>query len=154
MTMITFIETLRLRLFSFLSLPILFMVAPRITSIDEKTVSMLISCKRFNRSHLKALSFSSISTGTECAAGYLIGKHIIDNRLAYRWVVNHSKIELTHPIKTDGTFVATLQYPVSNYIALCGEHPLDIPVSVLCLNAAKEICGSCVFNVRITPPRK
>ncbi len=69
-------ETLLLRSWSLLSVPMIFWTKPSILEISSEHIALKIPLMRRTRNHLKTMYFGTLAVGADCAGGYLAMKLI------------------------------------------------------------------------------
>ena len=71
-------ETIKLRTFGFLKIPLLFLISPTVLEVSEEKVVVRVPLNRRTRNHLKSMYFGVLAAGADCACGalayYLIDK--------------------------------------------------------------------------------
>lgn len=74
----TFRETVKLRAFGFLKVPLLFLISPKILNISDQRIEVKVPLNRRTRNHVKSMYFGVLAAGADCACGalayYLIDK--------------------------------------------------------------------------------
>ena len=71
--------TVFFRFFSFLKIPLISFLAPRILEIDQSHCVVKLRLCRRSKNHLGSMYFGALATGADCAAGFL-AHHIIRAR--------------------------------------------------------------------------
>lgn len=79
-------DTVFLRMFGLMKIPLLGFVRPRIVEINEDSVEIEIPLSRRTKNHLGSMYFGALAIGADCAAGYLCVRHIITKQLPVTFV--------------------------------------------------------------------
>lgn len=88
-----FKETMFLRVFGFLKVPLIALVRPSIVEMDEEKVIIKIPLNFFSRNHLKSMYFGTLAIGADCAGGYLAVRKIMKDRLPLTFVFKDFQAE-------------------------------------------------------------
>lgn len=70
-------ETIKLRTFGLLKIPVLFLISPTVLEVSEEKVEVRIPLNRRTRNHLRSMYFGVLAAGADCACGALTF-HLID----------------------------------------------------------------------------
>jgi len=68
-----------MRAFSFLHIPLLSAVRPKVLRLDENGCDVRIPLRRFTKNHLGSMYFGSLAVGADCVVGFL-GLHLARER--------------------------------------------------------------------------
>ena len=83
-----FKETLFLRTFGFMKIPMLWWLQPKIIKLDQDCCEILIPLNRKTKNHLNSMYFGVLCAGADCAGGFMAMKIIQseakDVRLAFK----------------------------------------------------------------------
>jgi acyl-coenzyme A thioesterase PaaI-like protein len=66
-----FRDTLFLRFFTFLKIPLLFYVRPVIEALDDDQCVVRIPLRRRTKNHMNAMYFGVLAAGADCAGGFM-----------------------------------------------------------------------------------
>jgi acyl-coenzyme A thioesterase PaaI-like protein len=69
-------ETLKLRTFGFLKIPVLFFVSPTVVELDDYRCVVKIPLTRRSKNHLGSMYFGVLAAGADCAGGLMAMKLI------------------------------------------------------------------------------
>ena len=69
-------ETLKLRGFGLLKVPMLFYARPRVLALSASHIVVCVPFRRRNRNHLGSMYFGALCIGADCAVGALALHHI------------------------------------------------------------------------------
>lgn len=69
-------ETLKLRGFGLLKVPMLFYARPRVLALSDAHIVVSVPFRRRNRNHLGSMYFGALCIGADCAVGALALHHI------------------------------------------------------------------------------
>lgn len=72
-------ETLALRAFGLLKVPMLFYARPRVLELTASRIVVCVPFRRRNRNHLRSMYFGALCIGADCAVGALALRHIRDS---------------------------------------------------------------------------
>lgn len=64
-------ETLGLRGFGLLKVPLIFLVNPSVLRLNERECEVMIPLNRLTRNHLRSMYFGTLAIGADCAGGLL-----------------------------------------------------------------------------------
>jgi len=64
-------DTLFLRFFTFMKIPLLFYVRPVIEELNDETCVVRIPLRRRTKNHLNAMYFGVLAAGADCAGGFM-----------------------------------------------------------------------------------
>lgn len=64
-------STLQLQAFGLTQVPLLFLVLPRVETIDERKANVRINLNWLTRNHLKSMYFGTLGIGADCVVGVL-----------------------------------------------------------------------------------
>jgi acyl-coenzyme A thioesterase PaaI-like protein len=64
-------DTLFLRFFTFMKIPLLYYVRPVIEELDDEKCVVRIPLRRRTRNHLNAMYFGVLAAGADCAGGFM-----------------------------------------------------------------------------------
>ncbi len=64
-------NTLRLRAFGLINIPLLFSVRPTVIKINDARAEVRIPLNRWTRNHLHSMYFGTLAMGADCAGGLL-----------------------------------------------------------------------------------
>lgn len=97
-------STLLLRGFGLLKVPLILMVSPRVTSIDESRCVIKIPLNRITRNHLHSMYFGTLCIGADACAG-LLAVYLMNLReTKLRFVFKDLKAEFLKRAEDDVTF--------------------------------------------------
>lgn len=72
-------ETLRLRAFGLMKIPMLFFISPSVEEVNDHRIVVKIGLNRRTRNHVGSMYFGVLAAGADCACG-LIAMRLIDER--------------------------------------------------------------------------
>ena len=75
-----FRETLFLQLFSFLKIPVLFYLSPRVEQLDNVKCVIKLPMRRRAKNHLNSMYFAALSAGADCAGGLMAMRLILNSK--------------------------------------------------------------------------
>lgn len=150
------LETAVLRLYAFAGLRALFHAKPTVVSSGDDTVTIKIpGGSRFNKNLFGGLYFGSAMMAAECAAGYLLGKRLLETKKkGVAYVVTHVHGDFSKPARGDTTFTAKFERPAADYVDECvalGER-VDLSVEVVAEDPKRQ-CSKFKFDFSLLPPR-
>lgn len=67
-------ETLKLRAFGLLKIPVLFFLSPTVLELNDYRCEIKIPLNRRSRNHLGSMYFASLAAGADCAGGLIAWK--------------------------------------------------------------------------------
>ncbi len=67
----SFKQTLALRAFGLLKIPLLFLVRPSVLRVTDKECEVRIPLSLLTRNHMKSMYFGALSIGADCAGGLM-----------------------------------------------------------------------------------
>lgn len=72
-------ETIKLRSFGLIKIPLLFFISPTVIEISHERVAVRVPLNRWTRNHLHSMYFGVLAAGADCACGAL-AFHIMEER--------------------------------------------------------------------------
>jgi hypothetical protein len=146
-------DTIRLRLFALLHLPMLSKAGPKVCARSDRSVTILLPMRRRNRSFRGALAFGPMMMAAECAAGYLFGEAILRRNAKIGWVITSCEAVFMKATRTQGAFEALLPDSVDHYLDSVERSgmPMDVALEVSGKDAFGALCGAYRFNLRLQP---
>lgn len=79
MIKINWLETLKLWIFCFFNIPLIFYLRPRVIELTEDQCIIEIKLNRRSKNHLRSMYFGSLCTGADLAPGLIVFK-VINNQ--------------------------------------------------------------------------
>ena len=76
--------TLMVRLLAITKIPLMFFCRPKVLSIDDESVTIVIPLKRRTKNHVGSMYFGALSIGADLAGGYLAMHHINKNKCSVK----------------------------------------------------------------------
>lgn len=98
-------ETLSLRAFSFLKIPLIYYVKPTVLEVSNKRVEIKIPLGRRTKNHLNSMYFGTLSIGADCAGGLLAMNLIREKKAKVSLVFKDFKAEFLKRAEGDVHFI-------------------------------------------------
>lgn len=98
-------ETLELRAFGLLKIPMLFWLKPTVLEMTDKRVVVKLPLTRRSKNHLNAMYFGALAAGADCAGGLLAMKLIRESKANVSLVFKDFHAEFLKRAEGDVHFV-------------------------------------------------
>jgi len=102
---LAYTQTLQLRLWSFVRVPLLYRVKPSVVELSEERAVISVPLIRRNRNHLDSMYFGVLACGADIAGGLLAAKAIRDSGEVFSLVFRDFKADFLRRPESDTHFV-------------------------------------------------
>ena len=126
-------DTLFLRSFGFLKIPLLYACRPSVLELNEERAVVRIRLNRTTRNHLRSMYFGTLAIGADCAGGIIAAKMIDDARANVSLVFKDFTAEFLKRPEGDVHFTCTEGRAIADLVRKTletGERQ-NLPVHVL-----------------------
>jgi acyl-coenzyme A thioesterase PaaI-like protein len=125
-------DTIFVRTFGFLKVPLIFFVAPSVICLDDKQCIVKIPLNRRTKNHLNSMYFGVLATGADIAGGLVAMKEITDSKQKVALSFKDFHAEFLKRAEGDVHFVCTQIPEIKNFVAeviKSGER-MNFPVNI------------------------
>ena len=109
-------ETLSLRAFSFLKIPLIYHIRPTVLEVSEKRIEIKVPLGRRSRNHLNSMYFGALSIGADCAGGLLAMNLIRQKKAKVALVFKDFKAEFLKRAEGDVHFICEQGEEIRNLV--------------------------------------
>lgn len=136
----TFKDTLYLRFFSFLKIPLLFGVGPQVLELTEEKTVIRVPLKRFNKNHLGSMYFAVLAAGADCAGGLIAMKLITASKKRVDLIFKDFHADFYKRAEGDTHFVCTQGAAIGELVkkAIETKERVTMPVEILAYVPSKN----------------
>lgn len=99
------LETLKLWLFTFLNIPLIFWLRPRVVELSNQRAMVKIKLNRRTRNHVRSMYFGAICTGVDLVPGLLAMRLIKQSKQKISFVFKDFHGEFLHRAESDVYFI-------------------------------------------------
>ena len=99
------VETLKVRMFGFTQIPLIWYVNPSVLSVSEKRTEIKIKLNRRTQNHLKSMYFGALAIGADLAGGLIFIKLMREKRLKASFVFKDMEAKFLKRADGDVHFV-------------------------------------------------
>lgn len=126
-------ETIKLRTFGLLNIPILFFISPSVQELTEERAVVKVPLTRRSRNHLKSMYFGAMAAGADCVGGLLAMKVIEASRTKVNLVFKDFKADFLKRAEGDVLFICDEGAAIGALIqkALASGERENLPVNVI-----------------------
>ncbi len=149
-----YLDTAFLRIFSFLKIPLLGYVKPKVKELTDEMVRVEIPLRRRSKNHLQSMYFGAIMIGADCAAGYYAAKLVFSKGYRIDLVFKSTQAQFLKLPCGDVEFLCHQGKQISELVEkaeITGEHQeLTIDVECRCPETSDEIVAlvSLVLSIK------
>lgn len=125
-------DTLYLRTFGFLKIPLLFWVRPKVLELSETTTRVLIPLGYRTKNHLGSMYFGVLATGADCAGGLSAMKQIMSSGRNVSLAFKSFQANFLKRPEDDVIFTCTQGLEIKDFVqkVLASEERLNLPVKI------------------------
>ena len=116
-------ETLKVRAFGFLQIPLIWFVNPAVVSVGIEHTEIVIPLNRRTRNHLKSMYFGTLAIGADLAGGLLFMNLMAKERLKASFVFKDMSAQFLKRADGDVHFVSKSGKEVAELIKRVAESP-------------------------------
>ncbi len=147
-------ETLQFWMFSFLKLPLVWWIGPRITELTESSMNVLIQFRRRTRNHVGSMYFGVLCVGAELAAGFLTMSLMKNQKGKYSLIIKDFQAQFFKRVEADAYFTCIEGNLIADAIkrAIQTNERQNITLNVIATVPAKfgnEAVGKFVVTISI-----
>lgn len=137
---LTLRETLRLRAFGLLQIPILFFISPTVTEITDERIEVKIRLNRRTRNHVRSMYFGVLVAGADCACGLLAMRLMEKKGGKISLIFKDFKAEFLKRAEGDTVFVCTQGKEIAELVERAVEtrERQSLPVEVIAKVPSKD----------------
>lgn len=99
-----FKHNLKLKLFTFLKIPMVFWMGPKIIEFTDDQFAIKIKCKRFNNNHAGKIFLGALQSGAEICAGIPAMDAIMDTKKPIYYAVKSMQADFIKPAASTTVF--------------------------------------------------
>jgi len=125
-------DTMFVRLFGFMKVPLIFWVAPSVVKMDDKECIIKIPLNRRTKNHLNSMYFGVLCTGADIAGGLVAMNEITASRKKVALSFKDLKVVFLKRAEGDGNFIVTKIPEIKQFVAdviKSGER-MNFPVEI------------------------
>ncbi len=125
-------DTLYLRTFAFLKIPLIFWVRPKVLELSETTTRVLIPLNFRTKNHLGSMYFGVLATGADCAGGLSAMKQIMESGKNVSLAFKSFHADFLKRPEDDVVFTCTQGLEIKEFVqkVLASEERLHMPVRI------------------------
>ena len=116
-------ETLKVRAFGFLQIPLIWFVNPSVVAIGIEHTEIVIPLNRRTRNHLKSMYFGTLAIGADLAGGLLFMNLMAKEGLKASFVFKDMSAQFLKRADGDVHFVSKSGHDVAELIKRVAESP-------------------------------
>ncbi len=98
-------ETLKIRLWAFFKVPLIFLLRPRVVELDDERVEVVIPLYHFTKNHWGSLYFAALAGGADVAGGLLAMKKVDERGLSIGLLFKDFKAKFIKRATNDTVFI-------------------------------------------------
>jgi Domain of unknown function (DUF4442) len=99
------LETLKLWLFTFIKIPLIFWLRPRVVEISDQRAMVMIKLNHRSRNHVHSMYFGAICTGVDLVPGLIALRLINQSREKITFVFKDFKADFLHRMESNVYFI-------------------------------------------------
>lgn len=99
------LETLKLWIFTFLNIPLIFWLRPRVVELSDQRAMVMMKLNRRSRNHVRSMYFGAICTGVDLVPGLLALRHINQSKEKITFVFKDFHGEFLHRAESNVYFI-------------------------------------------------
>lgn len=125
-------DTLFVRLFGLLKVPLIFWVSPSVVSLNEKECVIKIPLNRRTKNHLKSMYFGVLCTGADIAGGLVAMNEISASKKNISLSFKDFKAEFTKRAEGDVHFICTQIPEIKSFVqaVISSGERMNFPVEI------------------------
>jgi acyl-coenzyme A thioesterase PaaI-like protein len=109
-------ETIFLRAFSFLKIPLIAYLRPRVIELSGRRIEVKLPLNRRSKNHLNAMYFGALSIGADCAGGLLAMKLIREKKVKISLVFKDFQASFLKRAEGDVHFVCEQGQEIRQFV--------------------------------------
>lgn len=144
------LDTVILRAFGHLKIPLLSYIKPKILVLDEEKLEILVPLNRRSKNHLGSMYFGALMIGADAAAGFYAAKLMIQENYPINFVFRDAKASFIKRPTADVLFSCDEGAKIRAALekAMQTSERQDIPLTVVC--SCPEIGSDAVAEIHLT----
>lgn len=99
------LETLKLWFFTFINIPLIFWLRPRVVELSDQRAMVMMKYNRRTRNHVRSMYFGAICTGVDLVPGLLALRHIKQSKQRISFVFKDFQAEFLHRAESNVYFI-------------------------------------------------
>lgn len=128
----SFQDTLFVRFFGFMKVPLIFYVSPRVIRLDDQECVIKIPLNRRTKNHLNSMYFGVLATGADLAGGLVAMKEITNAKKKVALSFKDFHAEFLKRAEGDVHFVCTQIPEIKKFVAevIASGERMNFPVNI------------------------
>lgn len=99
------LETLKLWIFTFINIPLIFWLRPRVVELSDQRAMVMMKLNRRSRNHVRSMYFGALCTGVDLVPGLLALRHIKNSKAKITFVFKDFQGEFLHRAESNVYFI-------------------------------------------------